>query len=505
MTGALQAARVFVDMVGTLTGRPARSVLEVRERRKRALSDEQGEREDRLTRGQIERGEDPQWYPLDFPLRQHNRLRILSHGAEYFPDLCRALETARQRVTITGWCLTPFMPLLRDPARGDIVDVLQRVSQHAEVYVLLWSGAPAIFRPNLRDVEQTQRILREHAPRVRCVLDRSAPFSHDQHQKAVTVDGRVAYVGGMDLTTFGGDRWDTTRHPIRFGPNWHDVQMRLEGEVVQDVEANFCQRWNAVTGERLKPLKPIVDPGWDTPAQIVRTIPAGMYPFSAGGIFGIRHALLAAIHDASHYIYLENQYLWAPDIVDALLAAMDRRRDTPFRIVLVLPARAYAGKYDNDAHVKALRAADAGRGIFQAYSIYSSGPATGSTGYRSLPIYVHGKVTIVDDTWLSVGSANLNQRGLATDAEMNVQARTPLARDLRCALWAEHLGMSIEAVAEADPISLIDHAWKQTSRRVAEAVEHGTTAPAGQALPYVVGQSPGSRILDVMQELTLER
>lgn len=92
--------------------------------------------------------------------------------------------------------------------------------------------------------------------------------------------------------------------------------------------------------------------------------------------------------------------------------------------------------------MKALRAADGGRGIFHAYSIYTSGPASGISGHHALPIYVHGKVSIIDDEWLSVGSANLNQRGLATDAEMNVQALTPAAGDLRCALWAEHLGMS---------------------------------------------------------------
>lgn len=504
--GVPGAARISLDVADKVLGAPVRSLLELRARRRRSLTDEQTRREDAHINEQAQHGEDPRWYTRDFPVRRHNQLTPLLHGAEYFPDLCAAFAAARQRITIAGWCLTPFMPLQRDGVPGsDVVDLLDQTSRHAEVYVLLWSGAPAVFRPTVRDVERTQRLLRDRAPRVHCVLDRSAAFSHDQHQKAVSVDGRIAYVGGMDLTTFAGDRWDTVEHPLRFGPNWHDVQMRLEGEVVRDVEENFRQRWNAVTGEDLAPIDTIANPDWDTRAQIIRTIPEGMYPFAPGGIFGIRHALLGAIRGASRYIYLENQYLWAPDIVEALLEAMNRPHAHPFRIVVVLPARAYTGKYDNDAHVKALRAADRGREIFHAYSIYTSGPASGISGHHALPIYVHGKVSIIDDEWLSVGSANLNQRGLATDAEMNVQALTPAAGDLRCALWAEHLGMSRETVAAADPIGLIDGAWKETAKQVEVAVRSQSAFPAGQALTYRVGQRPGNRILDLMQEITLER
>jgi phosphatidylserine/phosphatidylglycerophosphate/cardiolipin synthase-like enzyme len=316
----------------------------------------------------------------------------------------------------------------------------------------------------------------------------------------------VGYVGGIDLSTFQGDRWDTREHPLRFGPNWHDAQMRLEGEVVRDVEENFCQRWNAVTGDRLAPLdSPGLDPSWTTPAQIVRTVPAGFYPFAPEGEYGIRHALLAAIRQAERYIHLENQYIWDPEIVEALIAAMNRPHSGPFRIVLILPAHAYTGKYDNDEHVRLLHDTDGGRGIFHAYSLYATGPAFGSSGYRYLPIYVHGKVSIVDDAWVSVGSANLNRRGLATDTEMNVQAMAPeVARALRIHLMAEHLGMPEEAVAAVDPIHLIDQESRLTAERLTDRLRRGEPPPAGHLYPYIPGSNPGSRLLDLMQDLTLE-
>lgn len=113
-----------------------------------------------------------------------------------------------------------------------------------------------VIRAHGAPPEELRRILLAVAPRVLCELDRRASLSHDHHQKAVTIDGRVAYVGGMDLCTFQGDRWDTADHELRFGPNWHDVQVLVRGEVVADAEENFCQRWNAAVGDDLAPLPP---------------------------------------------------------------------------------------------------------------------------------------------------------------------------------------------------------------------------------------------------------
>ena len=49
-------------------------------------------------------------------------------------------------------------------------------------------------------------------------------------------------------------------------------------------------------------------------------------------------------------------------------------------------------------------------------------------------------VAIIDDLWSTVGSANLNNRGMRDDTEMNVATLdAELARGLRVLLWAEHL------------------------------------------------------------------
>ncbi len=486
---------------------PLRRLTGPLHRRRPALSDEQEERQTNLPPLPPPWSDDERWYRGDFPPRENVRIRPLIHGAEYFPDLHRELLSARSRVTIAGWALSPHFSLLRgDDAQSSTIErVLDEVSSHAEVYVLLWAGAPALFQPNTHSVEQVRDRLLTVAPRVHCALDRTAPFSHDHHQKAVTVDGRVAYVGGMDISSFQGDRWDTAHHPIRFGVGWHDIQARVEGPLIRDVEENFWGRWEGATGERLQPHDPIAHSDDGSPAQLVRTIPRDCYPSMApDGHYGIRHALLAALGRARSSIYLENQYLWAPEVVEALCVAMDRN-GPHFRIVVVLPARAYDGRYDNDDHVRHLAKHDEGRGRFAAYSLYSSGPAESVGGYRYLPIYVHAKVSIVDDEWFMIGSANLNRRGLATDSEIAVHSVDPTtARELRVRLWAEHLGLPESEMAAVSIPEAVDRLWRERAAEVERGRRESLPGIAHHAHPYETGGTPAARLMDRFQSATLE-
>ena len=456
-------------------------------------------------------GAESRWYAAGTPPRRHTRVTPLIDGETYLRALQEALGSAEQYVYIAGWCLTPHIPLTRG-AVDVVVDtrllsLLDAVSQRVPVRVLLWSGAPAFIQPTTRAVRDVQRqLLAQSTGDLRCELDHTAHFSHCHHQKAIVVDGRLAFVGGMDLTTFQGDRWDSTGHPLRAGLNWHDVQLRIEGEAVADVEANFHQRWEAVTGERDLPrTAPVADQSWTSTTQIVRTIPQATYDFAPRGEFGIFHVYCALLRRAERLIYLENQYLWAPEIVDTLIEALNRPRTTPFRIVIVLPARAYSGKWDNDRHVEQLREADNGRNIIQVYAPYAWGPNLGTQPFSYRPIYVHAKVAVIDDEWLLVGSANLNDRGFVTDSEINALTHDPAtARDLRIDLWTEHLGMQREEVAAADPHTLIDSVWREHATANARTIQRGIRPLSGTLHHYKTGNMPGSWLLEEVEMLTFE-
>src|SRR5204863_7592264 len=91
------------------------------------------------------------------------------------------------------------------------------------------------------------------------------------HEKLVVVDDRVAFVGGIDLTTLGGDRRDSRGHPARGSLGWHDASTRLEGPVVADVADHFALRWREVTGVALPPAEP-PPPAGELDVQAVRTV-----------------------------------------------------------------------------------------------------------------------------------------------------------------------------------------------------------------------------------------
>ena len=456
-------------------------------------------------------GDNPRWYPGGTPPRQHNRVTPLIHGDTYFAALKEELDQARHYVYIIGWCLTPHIPLGRDSQEAlidtQLVELLSKTAGRVPVRVLLWSGAPFLIEPTTKKVRAAQEALERNVKGdFVCRLDSSAHWTHCHHQKAVVVDGQVAFVGGMDLTTFSGDRWDTAEHPLRAGQNWHDVQVRIEGEAVADVEHNFRQRWRAVTGEDDLPHRePEYDQGWKMPVQIVRTVPSGTYPFAPDGEFAIFHTYMQLIGRARKLIYIENQYIWSPYVMRALISAMNARHSEPFRIVIVLPAFAGDGRWDNDKHVQMLRDADKGRGIVSIYSPFTSGPNMGETPFTYRAVYVHAKVAVIDDEWLTVGSANLNNRGLITDGEMNAVIHDAnLARQMRVKLWAEHLAMPEEQVEKSDPVDLIDHAWPGRAAENAVIVKRGERPLAAPVHKYTVGHKPSDLVLEDAQSLTFE-
>jgi phosphatidylserine/phosphatidylglycerophosphate/cardiolipin synthase-like enzyme len=133
-----------------------------------------------------------------------------------------------------------------------------------------------------------------------------------------------------------------------------------------------------------------------------------------------------------------------------------------FRLVILLPAKPNNGADDTRGQLGLLAEADDDAGRFLAATLSSR------TGQLSGPLYVHAKIGIVDDRWLTVGSANLNEHSLFNDSEMNVVSCDPaLVRATRLRLWSEHLELPIEEI-DRDPTSVVDELWKPIAREQLE-------------------------------------
>ncbi len=431
--------------------------------------------------------DDGPWASGDPPPRNGCSLEVLIDGAEAFPSIAHAIENARDYVHVTGWHVAPYFELVRGARPGVLGELLAEAAERIDVRVLVWAGAPVpAFHPTRKEVRDGVQTLTRDT-RIRCELDpREHPF-HCHHEKTVIVDGELAFVGGIDMTDYGGDRFDTSDHPARRRLGWHDVGTRLRGPAVADVDDHFALRWRELTGEQLdRPATPA--PAGEHTVQVVRTIANGMYNAVPDGEYRILESYVRAIAAAQNFIYLENQFLWSPEIVRRLADKLRRPPRDEFRLVVVLPAKANNGQDDTVGQLGVLAAADHGAGRLLAATIRSR------TGERVDRLYVHAKVGIVDDRWLTVGSANLNAHSLLNDTEMNVVTDDPeLTRATRIRLWAEHLEVDAATIANDVPHAIVDDRWRKIAFEQLDRVRAG--APATHRLVALPSVSRRSRRL----------
>jgi phosphatidylserine/phosphatidylglycerophosphate/cardiolipin synthase-like enzyme len=330
-----------------------------------------------------------------------------------------------------------------------------------------------------RDLDRLTR-----GTKIRAAADRKERPMHCHHEKLVVVDGTTAFVGGLDLTDLAGDRFDRSDHPARGANGWHDAASRIRGPAVADVAGHIRLRWAEVTGERLpEPEAPA--PAGDVELQVVRTVPEHVYEALPRGDFGILESYLRALRGAREFVYLESQFLWSPEIVDVL---DDKLRNPPrddFRLLVLLPAKPNNGNDDTRGQLGQLVEADddaGGADRFLACTLYQRG--------AGLPVYVHAKIGIVDDEWLTLGSANLNEHSLFNDTEMNVVCRdTRLARAARLRLWSEHLECPREEL-DAPVAELVDTRWRPRAQEQLDRLSRGEPPTARLTrLPHVSRRS----------------
>jgi phosphatidylserine/phosphatidylglycerophosphate/cardiolipin synthase-like enzyme len=392
------------------------------------------------------------WADGEPPPRPGNDIEILIDGASFLPRLAEELERAESHVHIAGWYVSTELALVRDQERRVLLDLLAELARKVDVRVLLWAGAPLpLFKPSRGDVREVAERLR--AVGVKVALDPKERPLHCHHEKLVVVDDRVASVGGIDLTTFNGDRYDSSEHPWRPSLGWHDAGALVRGPVVADVAEHFNFRWREVTGRELRaPELPTEVGGHEL--QLVQTIPEKVYEARRRGAFRILETYVRALRSAERLIYLESQFLWSPELVEILVEKLRRPPRDDFRIVAVLPSHPENGDDDSRGQVGVLVDADGGAGRFLACSLYARAGTS-----REL-IYVHAKIGIVDDRWLTIGSANLNEHSLFNDSEVNLVSCEPeLARATRERLWAEHLELPIDEVRGREPAEVVDERW----------------------------------------------
>jgi phosphatidylserine/phosphatidylglycerophosphate/cardiolipin synthase-like enzyme len=439
-----------------------------------------------------------------------NAVTPLIHGVAYFARLHQELSRVGpgDQVWFLDWRGDASQQLAGDGT--DLGSVLcQALASGAQVRALVWRSHPDRSGFSGQEAMHVADVVNGAGGEV--LLDERVRRFGSHHQKIVLVhradrpEADVAFVGGIDLCH---GRADDAAHngdpqPIgmdeRYGPcpAWHDVQLEVRGPAVGDLSEIFRERWTDPTplGRRIRDrrwfrrlarqLRPVgelpprphaLPPCGDVAVQVLRTYPAKRvpFPFAPRGERSIAREYAKALRRARSLIYVEDQYLWSAQVGRLFAQALT---DSPrLRMIAVLPRHPdrdgpVSGPLNRIGQLEALRIVRAAGGDRVAFYDLEN-----EAGW---PIYVHAKLCVIDDVWMAVGSDNLNMRSWTHDSEVccavidpSRDQRAPLdpaglgdgaralPRNLRLALWREHLGPGVT------DHELLDHragfeAWQQ--------------------------------------------
>jgi phosphatidylserine/phosphatidylglycerophosphate/cardiolipin synthase-like enzyme/uncharacterized membrane protein YdjX (TVP38/TMEM64 family) len=396
------------------------------------------------------------------------RAAVLIDGAAFFGVVRSAFLRAQRRIFIVGWDIdsrTQLVGSQKQPEDGfspvfsEFLSELAASKSHLEIYLLLWDFS-AVYAVE-REAFPRLSLQWSTPPRVTLCMDGAVPFGSSQHQKLIVVDDALAFSGGLDLTIRRWDRSDhTPNNPERVDPSgppyppFHDVQMMVDGEAALALAQLVRRRWCHAHGTE-PPVEPLGNP-WPTCIQphfenvaigIARTQPEYGAQKS---VQEVQNLYLDSIERAEKSIYIENQFLTSMPVAECLAKRLRARQELE---VLMVAPRTYDSWIisktlgcERAEFYRTVKAAGGDR-VSLCYPRVEAGPDVANT-------MVHSKVMIVDDRFLRIGSANLNNRSMGADTECDLAIEASAATerkaitDVRNQLLADHCGVSEGKVAE---------------------------------------------------------
>ena len=374
----------------------------------------------------------------DTPLSLGNKAMTLEDGKETYTAMLAAIRSAKHHVHMEMYIFEAdevgrlFAAALTERARAGvqvrlIYDAVGSLSTPKEFFQELESSGVqvVVFNP-VKSVK---------------VLDLVGIQNRD-HRKLLLVDGRIAFLGGINISgvysgvsqSGGGGKFvsGSSRGKSEGGEDppfeerpWRDLQVRLEGPVVGDLQRAFVRQW-----ERWK-KEPLPEAGLYPTLKaegphVVRAI-AGSPEDKSGNALYV--ALISAVESAEKEVFIMNAYFVPhPQLVAALKSAAGRGVD----VKLILPS-----KSDNSFVYHAGR------------SFYGDLLEAGVKIYERKNRMLHSKAAVVDGVWTTIGSTNLDWRSLVYNDELNAVVVGPEFASQVLAVFARDLSNSEEITQAA--------------------------------------------------------
>jgi cardiolipin synthase A/B len=320
---------------------------------------------------------------VEKPLACGNRIKVLVNGDEAYPEMLEAIRSAKKTLSFCTYIFD------NDDWGRRFADALGRaVARGVSTRVLIDDAGARYSWPSI------VRTLRElDVPAVR-FLPTFAPWrlmtmNLRTHRKILVADGRLAFTGGMNIREGHVLNEPSPRHV-------QDLQFRIEGPVVDQLQEAFADDWFFCTRERLQ------GPDWFPKLEPVGSTYARALVAGPDKNFEkLRWAIHGALACAEKHVKIVTPY-FIPD--HSLVTALNVTAMRGVRVDIIMPDR------NNLPYVD-----------WASRAMWWQVLERGCRIWLTPPPFDHSKLLLVDSTWAMIGSANWDPRSLRLNFELNVE------------------------------------------------------------------------------------
>ena len=356
------------------------------------------------------------------PITNNNQVKLLFSGEEKFDDLFNAIKQAKHHIHLE------YFNFRNDSIAGVLFKHLSdKVKEGVEVRALFDAFGNSSNNRPLRNKHLEQ--IRKQGIQIQKFDPLKFPWLNHvlsrDHRKIVIIDGKIGYLGGMNVA-------DYYIHGLPEVGEWRDVHMRIEGDAVHTLQKIFLDVWNKnskenIDGPEYYPYIANIPDSIRQPIAIVdrkpRKTPKAM-----------RRAYVKAIDAAEKNIQIINPY-FVP--TTSIRKALKRALKKGVEVEIMLPLKSDIVLTPEASFHVGNKLRKKGAKVF----LFKDG-------------FHHSKVMMVDSTFCTVGTSNLNSRSLRYDYETNAFIFSPITT---------HQLNDMFAIDKESSIPLTKEYWKQRS------------------------------------------
>jgi cardiolipin synthase len=318
-----------------------------------------------------------------------NKVTLLMDGPSTYKSMYAAILDAKDHIHMETYSIEA------DEVGHRFVDALVAKQKHGVQVNLIYDSVGSGNTPNefFQPLIDSGAKVLEFNPLNPLALRKKWEAGRD-HRKLLIVDGKVAFVGGVNISSVYSSGSFRSKPPEPGAEPWRDTHLRIEGPVVAKFQQLFLATWGQQNGEAL-PARNFFPKQTDRGSAIVRAVAS-----SPDEDYNQMYVtLLSAISSAETYAYITNAYFIPdPRLLDTLEQAARRGVD----VRLLLPSKS-----------------DSNLVFYASRSYYDELLAAGVKIYERKDALLHAKTALIDGIWSTVGSTNLDWLSRELNQEIN--------------------------------------------------------------------------------------